>query len=185
MLGIGIATGLVLGWISLFVTRAITLRIKEKKGVRNKDYGNLPFTSKLKDSIRHIIFEYNVKRKNNDFLLDIILNDEIIMQIMHRAHFPELCRAESDIDFGLALYIPVSKLSKPQIAQLDKIIEEDSEVFKSGKLGELKYYLIDLGTRIRFGGYFLHRIIKEVFKGDEHQFSSRLFSEGNLPYWHN
>lgn len=182
---LGLIIGIILGWVSLFSARAITLYLKEKKGTKASDYNKLPFTSKLKDSVRHIIFEYNVKRSNNDFLLNINLKGKKVMQVMHRSHFPELCQTESDIDFGLALYIPVSELKKDQQAKLDNIIEEESEVFKSSKLGELEYYLIDLGKRVRFSGYLLHRIIKEVFEGDEHQFSSELFSEGNLPYWHN
>ena len=119
------------------------------------------------------------------FLLNISFEGEIVMQIMHRAHFPELCQSESDVAFGLALYIPISQLSDDRIYKLNKIVEEESEVASKNKFGQLEFYLIDLGTRVRFGGYFLSRLIKEVFEGDEKNLSSELFSEGNLPYWSN
>lgn len=104
---------------------------------------------------------------------------------MHRSHFPELCQSESDVAFGLALYIPISHWSKERISKLNEFVEEESEVANKKKSGQLEFYVIDLGTRVRFGGYFLSRLIKEVFEEDENSFSSELFSEGNLPYWHN
>jgi len=93
-----------------------------------------------------------------------------------------LCRSESDIAFGIALYIPVKGWRADRIQVLDEIINEESEVKRTGKVGNLEYYIIDLGKRARFGGYLLSRIVKEVFEADEAQFSTELFSEGNLPY---
>jgi hypothetical protein len=105
------------------------------------------------------------------------------MQIMHRAHFPELCKSESDIKFGLALYIPTSNLSENKIIALQSIIEEESEVLRGGRdIDVVDYFLIDLGKRVRFSGYLLTRIIKEVFEKEEKNMSLELFSEGNLPY---
>lgn len=169
----------------MYVFITLVKALRQKKGVKDKDYRGLPFTTKLRDSVRHIIFEYSVKRKNNDFLFNIMLRGEIVMQIMHRAHFPELCQSESDVAFGLALYVPVSNWSKDKISKLNQIVEEESEVASQNRFGQLEFYTIDLGTRIRFGGYFLSRLIKEVFAGDEDDFSSELFSEGHLPYWRN
>jgi hypothetical protein len=177
--------GIIVGWLSMYIFLLIVKNLKSKKGYKEKDYGNLPFTTKLRDSIRHIVFEYNVKRKNNDFLLNISFKKEIVMQIMHRAHFPELCQSESDVAFGLALYIPISHWSIDRISKLNEIVKEESEVASKNRFGKLEFYVIDLGSRVRFGGYFLSRLIKEVFEGDENDFSSELFSEGHLPYWHN
>ena len=177
-----ILIGIVIGWISLYVIGIIVKNLRQKKGVKVKDYNKLPFTTKLKDHVRHIIFEYSIKRKNNDFLFNIDLKGKRIMQLMHRAHFPELCQSESDVNFGLALYIPINEWPKERVLKLDKIVSEESEVLRWNKTGELEYYVIDLGKRVRFGGYFLSRIIKEVFEADESQFSCSLFTEGNLPY---
>lgn len=104
------------------------------------------------------------------------------MQLMHRAHFPELCRSESDIAFGIALYIPLKGLEAESIKKLDNLINEETEIKRTGKIGELEYYIIDLGKRVRFGGYLMSRIVNEMFGADESQFSSKPFSEGNLPY---
>lgn len=169
--------GIILGCVSTYVFLLFIKNLKQKKGFKEKDYNNFPLTTQLRNSIRHIVFEYNIKRKNNDFLLNISFEREIVMQIMHRAHFPELCQSESDVDFGLALYIPISQWSKDKISKLNKIVEEESEIASKNKFGHLEFYLIDLGTRVRFGGYFLSRLIKEVFDGDEKNLSSELFSE--------
>ncbi len=174
--------GILLGWSSMYIIGIIIKNIRQKKGAKIKEYKNLSFTAKLRDTVRHIVFEYDIKRKNNDFLLNINLGGNHVMQLMHRAHFPELCQSESDIDFGLALYIPVDDWSEKKFNKLDDIVNEESEVLKKNKSGRLEYYVIDLGKRVRFSGYFLTRIIKEVFGADENQFSSELFSEGNLPY---
>lgn len=177
--------GIIVGWASMYVFLFILKNLKQKKGIKEKNYANLPLTIQLKDSIRHILFEYNVKRKNNDFLLNIKLKSDIVMQIMHRSHFPELCQSESDIAFGLALYVPISQWSKEKVSKLNRVIEEESELTYKSKFGKVEFHVIDLGTRIRFGGYFLSRLIKEVFEEDEKNFDLELFSEGNLPYWNN
>ncbi len=174
--------GIILGMIVMYFILGALKLVRAKKGIKYKDYGNLSFTVKLKDSIRHIIYEYSIKRRNHDFLFNIDLNGERIMQIMHRAHFPELCKEESDVFFGLALYVPVKNWSEDQRNQLEQIIEEESEVVKNVSFGKLEYYLVDLGTRVRFSGYLLSRIITEVFKGNEDEFESSLFTEGELPY---
>lgn len=174
--------GVLIGWISLYVFLILYKNLKAKRGIKHREYGKIPFTPRLRNIVRHIIFEYDIKRKNSDFLYNIKLDGEHVMQLMHRAHFPELCRSESDIAFGIALYIPIKGWRGESIKKLDNIINEESEVKRTGKTGELEYYIIDLGKRARFGGYLLSRIAKEVLGSDESQFSFELFSEGNLPY---
>jgi hypothetical protein len=174
--------GIFIGWISLYLFLILYKLLKEKRGIKREQYGNIPFTARLRNIIRHIIFEYNIKRKNNDFLYNIDLDGKRVMQLMHRAHFPELCRSESDLAFGLALYIPVKGWNEERIKKLDNIINEETEIKHTGKTGELEYYIIELGKRARFGGYLLSRIVKEVFEAEESRFSFELFSEGNLPY---
>lgn len=174
--------GILIGWVSLYVILILYKNLAEKRGIRHANYGKIPFTSRLRNIVRHIIFEYDIKRKNNDFLYNINLDGKHVMQLMHRAHFPELCRSESDIAFGIALYIPVKGWRAERIKVLDEIISEESEIKRTGKAGNLEYYIIDLGKRARFGGYLLSRIVKEVFEADEARFSTELFSEGSLPY---
>jgi hypothetical protein len=177
--------GILIGWASLYIFLIIYKDLREKKGIKYKDYNKLPFTTRLRNIVRLVIFEYNIKRKNNDFLYNIKLDENNVIQLMHRAHFPELCVSESDIAFGIAVYIPVKGWDEKSIAKLDNIIDEESEVKRTGKTGDLEYYIIDLGKRARFGGYLLTRIVKEVFTANESQFSTELFSEGNLPYQFN
>ena len=174
--------GILLGWVSLYIAGVVIKNFRQKKGSKDKSYRNWPLTVKLRDTVRHIIFEYSIKRKNNDFLLNINLNGNHVMQIMHRAHFPELCQSESDIRFGLALYIPLSNLSSDKVKALEVIIEEESEILRGERSDAVAYLVVDLGKRVRFGGYFLARIIKEVFEKEEGSMSLELFSEGNLPY---
>jgi hypothetical protein len=42
------------------------------------------------------------------------------MQIMRRAHFPELCSSEKDIEFGLAVYMPTESLTEQKVLLLEK-----------------------------------------------------------------
>ena len=142
----------------------------------------MPFTVRLRGIIRHVIFEYNIKKKNEDFLYNISLDGEKIMQLMHRAHFPELCTSEIDIAFGISLYIPLKGWKKENVIKLQKIISQETESIHKDQLGNLEYYVVDLGKRVRFGGYLLSRIIKEIFDAQESRFSFELFSEGKLPY---
>lgn len=159
--------------------------LKEKRGVKSSEYSGKKMLTKLKDTLRHIVFEYNIKRKNNDFLLNVQYDSTKILQLMHRSHFPELCENEKDIGFGIALYIPVNELTESQLTTLDSIIEEETEVRKRNSVGKLEYYLIDLGERVRFGGYLMTRIVNEVYGGIDEKLNMELFSEGNIPYWYN
>ena len=181
-MNISLLFGILIGWISLYLFLILYKNLKGKRGIKHEEYGKIPFTTRLRNIVRHIIFEYDIKRKNNDFLYNVNLDGKHVMQLMHRAHFPELCRSESDIAFGIALYIPIKGWREDRIMKLDDIINEESEIKRTGKTGELEYYIVDLGKRARFGGYLLTRILKEVFDADESQFSAELFSEGNLPY---
>jgi len=106
------------------------------------------------------------------------------MQVMHRAHFPYLSKDSENIAFGLALYIPVSKLSDIQRQCLEKILLDESDNYVQEK-EPIDYHVIDLGKGIKHGGYLISRILKEVLEYDleESNFSMELFSEGKLPYF--
>lgn len=176
---LGLITGLTIFYL-FFIYRSYKSR--QKKRLRLNEYRRSPVLRKLIDTLRHIVFEYGVKRKNNDFTLNVSLNGKIRFQIMHRAHFPDLAKSESDIDFGLALYIPVNKLSTTQRNGLEKIFKEESEIYYYEEI-PFDYHIVDFGKRVRFGGYLVTRILKEVFFVDESdKVDFELFTEGELPY---
>jgi hypothetical protein len=173
--------GFLSGALTLFLLSFVFKRKRERRGKYEKEYQSRYFTTKLKDTIRHIVFEYSIKRSNNDFLLNIYFKGKRSMQIMHRAHFPELCSSEKDIEFGLAVYIPTEHLTNEQVFKLESILIDESEKFDKSRR-PVPYYVLDLGRRIRYGGYIVSRIVKELFNPDENEISFELFSEGSLPY---
>lgn len=103
------ALGSAFGFVCFFVMRMLKKRIREKNTVRFREYRDLPLNIKLKDTIRHIVFEYNIKRVNNDFLLNIDFNGTPLMQIMHRSHFRSYA-SQSLIFLSELLYIFLSKI---------------------------------------------------------------------------
>ena len=154
---------------------------KQKRGKRLHEYKNAPILRKLTDTLRHAVFEYDVKRENNDFSLNVYLNDRLCFQILHRCHFPDLSKSEEDVSFGLALYIPVKQFDKNQREQLLNIFKEESEIFYYEEV-PFDYYIVDIGKRLRYGSYLLSRLIKEVIRKDVQSLSFELFSEGDIPY---
>jgi len=101
------------------------------------------------------------------------------MQVMHRSHFPEIAVNASDLKFGLAIYIPIKPLNSTQRNVLIKVLKEESENFEAAE-HPIEYFVIDAGSRVRFTGYLMARIIKEVFKLED--VDVELFDEGVLPY---
>src|SRR5687767_3430793 len=96
--------GFIAGFIFAYLLYVLIKNLKQKSGLKYDDYKRLPLLVKLKDTLRHIIYEYDIKRHNEDFLLNILFGKTKIMQIMHRAHFPYLVKNKTRISFGLALY---------------------------------------------------------------------------------
>jgi hypothetical protein len=173
--------GFVVGALAIYGLSAIYKYSKRKKGLRESVYRSQFFTTKLKDSIRHIVFEYSIKRSNNDFLFNILIRGKRYIQITHRAHFSELYKAEKDVEFGLAVYVPTRDLNAEQIKKLESILSQESETFATSN-DPVPYYVLDLGKRVRYGGYLLTRIIKEIFNPAEEEVTFQLYSEGALPY---
>ena len=138
---------------------------------------------KIKDCLRNIVYDYNFVRQNEDFSLNILYKNVKIMKVLHRAHFADLLNSRWDIDFGLALYVPVTNLSVSQQERLRKIVDDESEVFQR-EMRPINYYAIDLGKGIKHGGYIITRIMNEVFEFsmNKDDFSFELFSDGNIPY---
>jgi hypothetical protein len=176
---IGIFIGIILSYLILILKNYLG----QKKGISYDEYKKLPLLIQVNDTLRHIIYEYGIKRNNRDFLLNILHRKNIIMQVMHRAHFPYLTK-NNEITFGLALYIPISKLSDTQKKELARILDKEP-VNEQHETEPFDYHVVDLGKGIKQGGYLISRIAKEVFKFELSQsdFSFELFDEGDLPYF--
>jgi hypothetical protein len=177
---IGFFAGVLFSYAAFIVIKLL----KTKSGIKYNDYKKLPLLIKLKDTLRHIIYEYSIKRNNEDFLLNVSYKDARVIQVMHRSHFPYLAKENENINFGLALYIPITKLSESQKQALEKILIEESDNYQR-ESQPFDYHVIDLGKGLKHGGYLITRILKEIFKYDldEANFSMELFSEGKLPYF--
>lgn len=171
--------GVVIGVLLFFFRGFLISRKAEKVDIKIPSYLSEPFFVKLKDTIRHIVVEYNIRRKNNDFLLNILDGRKIIMQLTHRSHYPEITKDDSDISFGMALYLPISELSVKQREKLLIIMKEESSFFLYEEV-PFDYYVIDFGKRIKYCSYLLIRIIREIFGGEDVDF--KLFSEGKISY---
>ena len=158
--------------------------LRQKKGIKYDDYKKLPLLVKINDTLRSIIYEYGIKKDNHDFLLNIFHKGKVIMQVMHRAHFPYLSRKNNEISFGLALYISASELTELQKAELERILTKES-VNSQQETQPFDYFVVDLGKGIKQGGYLISRILKEVFEFElnKEDFNFELFNEGELPYF--
>lgn len=169
----------VVGFFCAILLRLIVIAVREKKGLNEAKYKSLRLTSKMKIMVREIIFKFSIQRFNRDFLLNIKSNGEVIMQLMHRSHFPELLINTSDVKFGLAIYLPIKPLTVDQKQILLKVLNEESENFNVAEY-PIEYFVIDSGSRARYTGYLIARIIQEVFKKEDVEFE--LYDEGILPY---
>lgn len=176
---INILIGFVVGILFAVFLRLFVIDRREKKGSNEVKYKPMPLTSKTKIMVREIIFRFSIQKFNRDFLLNIIANEVTLMQVMHRSHFPELCKNIEDVKFGLAIYIPTKPLSFAQRQKLVQILKEESET-PIGSDYPVGYFIIDAGSSVRYTGYLLARIVVEVFNKDDVDF--KLFDEGILPY---
>lgn len=181
---INIIIGLLIGFMLSYSLIVLRNLLRQKKGIKYDEYKNLPLLIRINDTLRHIIYEYGIKKENHDFLLNLFYKKNVIMQVMHRAHFPYLSKVSEEIIFGLALYIPISKLTIEQKQTLEQILEMEPST-NIHEVEPFDYHVIDLGKGIKQGGYLITRILKEVFLYDpeSNDFDLKLFSEGELPYF--
>lgn len=174
------------GGVLLCYAFLITVRhLKQKTGLNLKEYKRLPFLSRVKDILRHIVYEFGVKRNNFDFLLNIEKDNRVIIQVIHRAHFPFLLQDKTDeINFGLALYIPIAQLTEIEKMKIEKIIVEEQVSFQKEDR-PFNYFVVDIGKSIRFGAYLISKLLREVynFELNEGDFNFKLFNEGGLSYF--
>jgi hypothetical protein len=158
--------------------------IMQKRGIRYSEYKKLPLLVRLNDTLRHIIYDYGIKKRNHDFSLNVLERKVVIMQVLHRAHFPYLTPKNENPNFGMALYIPISKLTETQKKRLEEIIVEEP-LDGIHETEPFDFHVVDLGQGLRQGGYLIARILKEIFDFDSHSsdFDFKLFNEGELPYF--
>lgn len=168
-----------MGFLFAFLLRLIVINRREKKGLYEIKYKPIGLSSKMKVLLRELIFKFSIKKFNRDFLLNINSDGKCIIQIMHRSHFPEFCKDLSDVKFGLAIYIPTKPLTSEQKVKLMQVLKEESEEFNKTDY-PVEYFVIDAGSRARYTGYLIARVIKEVFNKED--VSYELFDEGTLPY---
>jgi hypothetical protein len=174
-----ILIGFVCGFLFAFLVRLIVINVREKSGKDEIKYRPMPLGFKMKSMIREVVFKFSIRRFNRDFLLNVKLHGKVVMQVMHRSHFPELLKNLSDVRFGLAIYIPIKPLSAEQQQILVKVLNEEMEQFSVSEY-PIEYFVVDAGVRAKFNGYLMARIIKDVFDADD--VDLELYDEGILPY---
>ena len=136
--------------------------------------------SSLSNVLRRLVYDFSVAKKNGNFLLDIKIKDEQVIQVLHRAHFVELLDSKIDTEFGLALYIPTDSLSE---TEKDAILNLVDELPTEHNSKPVEYIVIDVGNRVDVASYLLTNILKETFQLlSEKDLSYELFDEGDLPY---
>ena len=59
------------------------------------------------------------------------------------------------------------------------MLKEESEEFNKAE-HPIEYIVIDAGSRVRYTGYLLARLVREIFENDDVNF--QLYDEGVLPY---
>jgi hypothetical protein len=174
-----IIASFLMGFVFAFLVRLIVINRRERKGLYEVKYKPLSLSSKMKGILRELIFKFSIQKFNRDFLLNVKSGEKYLIQLLHRSHFPEILENISDVKFGIAIYIPSKPLSPNQKLALIKILREEAEDFKDAEY-PVGYFVIDAGSRVRFTGYLLARIITEVFgKADV---DLELYDEGILPY---
>lgn len=155
------STGLLIGWlISKYGQRQIKLKQLDAKYPLKQD-------SKVFNAIfmvlRKVVFEHNYILKNHVFLVNILTKDgRILIQLIHRAQIPQLCRSVGDTDFGIAIRIPLDKLDLKQRRIADQIIKEENSSRPIEKLPSL--WMIDIGEDIRDGSYLITRVLREIYR---------------------
>jgi hypothetical protein len=171
--------GFALGVLFMVFVRFALLWRKDKKGRDHMKYNALPLSGKMKVIVRKIIVCYSILEFNRDFLLNIRLKDETIIQLLHRSHYPQIIADVSDVKFGIAIYIPCGPLTERQRECLVSTLNGE-EIYFIGEGNQLDYFLIDGGTRVKHIGYLLTKILTEVYNAEDVEVD--LYDEGFLPY---
>lgn len=177
-----LSLGVLIGFGAFFVRGYFLNRKAERLDTAHPHFLKSGTFNRLKDCVRHVVVEYSIRRKNHDFLLNVKSGDTIIFQLTHRSHYPELIPNTDDLSFGMALNLPLGNLTGKQKEKIIKIMKEESDLFFYEEV-PFEYYVVDFGKRVKYTGYFLTRLLSEVFDiNNPDNIEFELFSEGPLPY---
>ncbi len=174
--------GFIAGVVVTLLIRFLILSRKDKRGRDYLKYNNLPLKSKMKTIIRKIIVLSSIREFNRDFTLNVKVREQTVLQLLHRAHFPQIISDASDVKFGIAIYIPLGHLANDQRECLVNLLKDEMEQFKFEDSPHA-YIVIDVGTMVKYPGYLIAKIIKEVYRAEDVDFE--LSDEGFLPYHYN
>lgn len=171
--------GIIFGWIlsnqyfNYQFQKRFKIKWKHKKSIGIK---------RLSETLRRLVYEFTIENRGNDFLLNVAIDEQIILQVLHRSHFVEFINNVNDISFGMVIYYPYDELDAEQKEKLFGIITEE-EPSHSTWTEPSDYVVINAGRRINMTSYLITRIIKEVHGvDDENRVSYELFDEGLLKY---
>ena len=170
--------GFVIGWI---LSRAVLNKKLDKRYNISWEKKGVTF-KRLQETIRRLAYEFIVKRKEHDFILNVLVDNNLKLQVLHRSHFVEFSDFAQDIDFGMVIYLPYTQINQTQKNAIFKIINSE-EPLSSIPNQNQDYVAISTGRRVRTTSYLISRIIKEAFRvEDEYRVSYELLDEGILPY---
>lgn len=168
--------GFIIGWISRIVFkyyRNIGHLDKSFKGTFMSDV-----FYDIKSSIRTVVLK--TRSKNLDFLLNFSIDSQVLIQILHRLHYPELGLDEEDSRYGLAIYIPISELNKSKKNELNKLLIQHAE--SSFRDNNYDYYVIDAGERIKYAGELVTLILRQIFLINKDNLKTDIFIGDRTPY---
>ena len=172
--------GFVIGWFSRIVYKYFkNIGRLNKQKLYQRGYKPTSYEI-IKDILRNIVIRFH--KENFDFFMNLNVRGETVIQVLHRSHFPEITGASENIDFGIAIYIPLNDLSGKQRDSLEQILKEHA-VTNSFSEVPFSYYVLDIGKKIRYGGELLCLILKEIFDVQSNDvIDVELFDGGKLPY---
>ena len=177
MIWIALLIGFTLGWISRIVFKYYKNIGKLDRSKLDRNYVPDTFYD-IKSCIRSVVLKS--RPENLDFMLNFSVDQETLLQVLHRVHYPELSRYEDDLSYGLAIYIPVSDLNTVQKKELDRLLNlhANSSIEDSNH----DYYVIDGGERIKYVGELITLILKKVFTVREDDLKTEVFIGDRTPY---
>ena len=141
-----------------------------------KGSGNI----ELSNALRALVYRY--KATSDDFMLNISMNNNIIIQILHRAHFPDVLNSEDDNRFGMVFYSPVS--NEKRLSLLEDLLKSESIKYYVNTTNKSLFFELGDSYFTGFANYIITKILYEVFD-DGKSVNFQLGYVGKLPYVQN
>jgi len=159
----------------------VAKRIEEKKlslvkfSASNK-YKKGSGYGELSNGLRALVYRY--KKTNDDFMFNISLNNEIIIQILHRAHFPDILNSEEDNRFGMVFYSTLGDEKK--LSHLESLLKAESIKCYINDIDKSLFFELGDSNFTGFANYIVAKILLEVF-GAGKNVEFKLGYVGKLP----